>query len=253
MALSAAVLACVAAACGTSAHATAPQITMGQQLTGPTPTEVTHAPLVTSTGAHFTLASLHGKVVVLSDFMSLCQESCPLDTANVVAAARTVEQAGLGDDFAFVSLTIDPVRDTTARLAAYRRLYGSTPADWTVATGDPATIGRLWKTLGVDIERTPEDTPAATDWLTGAKLTYDLTHDDDVFFFDAKGHGRYLLVSIPRVAKGAPIPTIIRRFMNDEGAHNLSVPGAQAWTLPQELAVLGWLSGHHIVTPAADH
>ena len=67
--------------------------------------------MVSSSGHWFNLGSL-GKIVVLSDMMTLCQESCPLDTANVVAAARSIEKAGLGDRIQFVSLTIDPGRDT---------------------------------------------------------------------------------------------------------------------------------------------
>ena len=57
---------------------------------------------------------------MISDVMTLCQESCPLDTANVVAAARPVERAGLDSKVVFLSITIDPGRDTVAQLAAYR-------------------------------------------------------------------------------------------------------------------------------------
>ena len=234
-------------ACGTSGPP-APKVTMGQQLKGPTPASLLHAPLTTSSGKPFDLASFSGKVVVLSDFLTLCQESCPLDTANMVAAARATEKAGYGDKVEFVSLTIDPKRDTTEQIAAYRDLYAPVPANWIVARGSAPVIAKFWKSLGVQMQKVPEGQPPATNWRTGKKLTYDLNHDDEVFFFDAHGHGKYMLVSIPRVTKGAPIPAKIRHFMDKLGNQNLAHPGHGAWTVPQELQVISWLVGHRITT-----
>jgi protein SCO1/2 len=106
---------------------------------------VRHATLGSSSGTRFDLAGLTGEVVVISDMTMLCQETCPLDTANVVAAARSGEHAGLGDRITFLSITIDPRRDTPLRLAAYRRLYGAAPADWMLATGTPGPSPRSGK------------------------------------------------------------------------------------------------------------
>jgi len=202
--------------------------------------------LVSSTGARFDLQQLAGKVVVISDMMTLCQETCPLDTANVVAAARAVQHAGLSSHVAFLSITIDPGRDTVARLAAYRKLYGATPADWQVATGAPAALAAFWKTLGVYIQKVPDTPPAPRDWLTGKPLTYDLTHSDEVFFLDGHGHERFLLEGAPHLGAGAPLPATLRNFLDATGRANLTHPDANDWTLPQELQVLSWLAGQAI-------
>lgn len=236
----------VLAACGSASAAPAPPSTAGQQFDSPLPAAVLDAPLVTATGQPVTLRSFAGKVLVVSDFMSLCQESCPLDTANVVAAARAVERAGLGGKVAFVSVTIDPTRDTPARLAAFRKLYAPAPADWTVLTGSQSALGPLWKDLGVYIAKTPDTPPLPRDWLTGQPLTYDLSHSDDVFFLDPSGHWRFLLDGVPYVAKGAPIPPALLRFLDAEGHQNLADPGPNAWTLTQELQVISWLTHHRI-------
>jgi len=60
-------------------------------------------------------------VVVLAPFLSLCQDECPLVTGAFLALQRDVRAAGLGGRVAFVEATVDPGRDTTARLAAYER------------------------------------------------------------------------------------------------------------------------------------
>jgi protein SCO1/2 len=122
---------------------------VGQPADATLPASVARADLVASTGKPFKIADLRGKVVVISDMMTLCQETCPLDTANVVAAARAAERDGFGNRVEFLSVTIDPERDTVSRLAAYRRLYRPAPADWTAATGAATTLSSFWRTLGV--------------------------------------------------------------------------------------------------------
>ena len=156
--------------------------------------------------AGVTLASLRGKIVVVSDMMTLCQGTCPLDTANVAAAARRVRAAGLGDRVVFLSITIDPARDSPARLAAYRRLYAPAPADWQTATGSAQTVNSLWKWLGVYRQQVPDKAPGPRDWLTGKRLTYDVTHSDEVFFIDAQGRERFLLEGAPHISPGITIP-----------------------------------------------
>lgn len=240
----------VLAACAANGP-TAPGASIGQQADLTLPAAVRHATLVSSSGTRFDLAGLTGKVVVISDMMTLCQETCPLDTANVVAAARSVEHAGLGDRITFLSITIDPRRDTPLRLAAYRRLYGAAPADWMLATGTPGALTALWKALGVFIQKVRDAHPAPKDWLTGKPLTYDLTHSDEVFFFDRKGRERYLLEGAAHVAGGAPLPQTLRTFLDASGRANLNHPGSEAWTLPQEMRVISWLAGRQIGAAAS--
>lgn len=236
-----------AAACGGNGAISAPGPRVGQRADAPLAPAVTNAPLVDTTGRRFSLGEFSGKIVVLSDVMTLCQETCPLDTANVVAAARAAQKSGLGDKIEFVSLTIDPTRDTLTQLRAYRRLYAPAPADWVVATGGTQAVAALWKSLGVYIEKVPDSGPnPPRNWRTGQPLTYDLTHSDEVFFLDHQDHERFILEGAPHVAKGAPIPATIEKFMDASGRHNITHPSRQAWTEPQELQVLSWLTQHRL-------
>jgi len=235
------------AGCGSArADVPAPGPMVGTRLAASLPASVLHVPLVSTAGRTVRLADFTGKVVVVSDVMTLCQETCPLDTANVVAAARDVEKAGLGDKVEFVSITVDPGRDTPARLAAYRQLYAPAPADWLTLTGDPATLAALWHVLGVYIQKVPDTPPAPTDWLTGQPLTYDITHSDELFFLGPQQKEQFLLDGAPQIAAGAPIPETIRKFMDAQGRANVAHPDPEAWTLPQELQVISWLIDHRI-------
>ncbi len=195
--------------------------------------------LTDASGRAVSLAALKGKIVVLSDMLTLCQGTCPIDTANVVGTARRVSSAGLGGDVAFLSVTVDPDRDLAARLAAYRRQYAPAPSDWYVLTGSPREINLFWDTLGVFRKREPDPQPGPKDWLTGRRLTYDVTHSDEVFFFDRTGRERFLLQGLPHISPGSPVPPVLKKFIaaGDEGPTS----SPHGWSTDQAVQVLAWL------------
>ncbi|SDN21224.1 SCO family protein [Actinacidiphila guanduensis] len=205
------------------------------------PHDLMTAPLVDSTGRTTSLAAFRGKVVVVSDVMTLCQETCPMDTANVVQAAEAVEKAGLGDKVEFLSITIDPARDSVAQLAAYRNLFAPAPADWKTLTGKPSDLAALWKGLGVWSQKVAEEDPPGKNWRTGATLTYDIDHSDDIFVLDGNGREQSLLQGVAGLAPGSHLPKDLDRFLNDDGRRNLAHPGGDAWTPSQVLQKVGSL------------
>ena len=236
-------------ACGTAIGTPAvppPPASVGTITDQAIPDTVLRLPLVDYTGHAMSLASLRGKVLVISDMMTLCQETCPLDTANLVATARAVERAGLGRRVEFASITVDPGRDTPARLAAYRRLFDPVPADWTLLTGPASSTDALWHALGVYFQKAPEASPPATDWLTGRPLTYDITHSDLVFFVDGDEHERFTLDGAGHLARGTSLPSTLHKFLDAQGLRNLSNPDSDTWTVPQALQAVSWLTNHRI-------
>ena len=64
------------------------------------------------------------------------------------ARSATCAPPGWRDRVVFVEATVDPGRDTVARLAAYQKEFG---ADWDLWTGTPADIAAFWKPFGVDV------------------------------------------------------------------------------------------------------
>jgi protein SCO1/2 len=240
----AALFAVLLAACGPSVPP--PPDSIGTPINHTLPAAIRALPLVDDTGKPISLAAYRGKVVVVSDTMTLCQETCPLDTANVVQTARAVEHAGFGDQVEFASITVDPDRDTPTRLAAYRHLFDPAPADWTLLTGAPGILAQLWKQLGVYWQKVPEDNPPGTDWLTGKPLSYDINHSDLIFFFDRNGHERFVIDGAGDIEPGTQVPATLRGFLSDQGQNNLAHPEPGSWTAPQALQVISWLTQRQI-------
>lgn len=241
---------CGSGAAGAASAPTPPSQGVGTRLDAPVAREVLSLPLRDSAGHVRRLADFRGRVLVVSDAMTLCQEACPVDTAGVVQLARDVDKAGLQDKVEFLTVTIDPARDTPARLGAYRRLFAPVPQNWLTLTGSAVDIARLWKSFGVYMHRVPEGKPAATDWLTGKPLTYDVDHSDEVFFLSGQGHERFVLEGLPHVDHGTSVPRRLYRFMDAQGHQNVNDPQDAGWTVPQGLQVLGWLLGRPVGSSA---
>lgn len=215
---------------------------IGQRLDSPLPKTVGAAHLVDSRGNPHTINSLKGKIVVLDDTMTLCRETCPLDTAALVQAARKADQAGLSDKVVFVSLTVDPDRDTPEQLAAYRKQFSPAPKNWMLLTGQPAAVHGVLKSLGIYWEKVTDGDEVVHNWRTGKLLTYDVEHSDELFFIDETGKERFLLDGPPQLGAGGKIPGKLKSFLSDEGRKNVADPDPSDWSVPQALKVLGVLT-----------
>lgn len=234
----------VASGCGARGSAAdappaAPKI--GTSLDAPVPDSVLTAPLIDSHGHPTTLGALQGKVIVLSDVMTLCAESCPIITASMVAAARDIDRTPLGRHVEFVSLTIDPTRDDGQHLRAYQRQFGTLP-NWTVLTGSPRVVNGVWHTLGVWRHLTHLKPPFSRDWVTGAPLTTDIAHTDELIFISGAQNFRYELEGYGNVSPSA-IPKRIYDFMDRLGHRNVSTPDPGSWTPAEVTQVLRWVLG----------
>ncbi len=196
--------------------------------------------LVNADGQVTSLASLRGRYVVLAPFLTLCHEVCPITTGAFLEMEQAVAKAGLSERVAFVEVTVDPGRDSPARLRAYAQLTG---VDWTLLTGTPANIAAFWAFFGVDYQVEPIGSPAPIDWWTHQPETYDVGHSDGLFFLDAQGHERIAVVGIPDV--GGSLDPTLTSMLDAQGLHNLHDPQA-AWTIPQALDDLGNLVGRRI-------
>ncbi|WP_179662938.1 SCO family protein [Nocardioides panaciterrulae] len=213
----------------------------GTSLDAPVPASVLTAPLTDSRGRPTTLDAFRGKVLVLTDVMTLCQESCPIVTASMVTAARRLEASLRGDRVQFLSLTVDPGRDDVRHLRAYERQFGALP-NWTLLTGSRRVVDGLWDTLGVWRHRTPIERPFPRDWVTGVPLTTDIAHTDELIFIDGDQRFRYEMDGYGNVPASA-IPGRIYRFMDRLGHRNVSATDPGAWTPDQVTEVVDWLLG----------
>jgi protein SCO1 len=242
-----AVSALLVGGCSTSAAPpAAPSNAVGTKLDGAVPDRVASLPFTDSSGRTRHLSDFAGKVLVISDSMTLCQETCPIDTSTLVETARDVVRAGAAKDVEFLTITVDPRRDTPHRLAAYRSLFRPVPANWMTLTGSPQHVSALWKYLGVYTKRVGSESPAPRDWMIGEPLTYDVQHSDEVFFLDARTRERFVLDGAPYVAGRSAIPATLYRFMSAKGHHNVAHPSGTAWTPHQALQVISWLTRRQV-------
>jgi thiol-disulfide isomerase/thioredoxin len=115
--------------------------------------------------------------------------------------------------------TVDPWRDTPARIRAFRRRTG---VDIRFLTGSPAQIRRLWHALGVEYHRVPQDDPPDRDWWTHRPERFDVTHSDGVFVIDPRGHWRVAVPGMPMTT--GRLPARLASLLNGEGRHNLRHP-----------------------------
>lgn len=89
---------------------------------------------------------LSGKPVVVSFIFTTCTTICPMISTIV---ARAQDQLGdrAGRDVRLVSLSVDPGRDTPARLKAYAARHRAGPG-WTWLTGDRGAVERVLRGMG---------------------------------------------------------------------------------------------------------
>jgi protein SCO1/2 len=116
-------------------------------------------PLQDQDGRELRLRSdLVGRRVSVVNFVyTSCTTVCPVSSATM---AQLQQQLGrqLGEQVQLVSITVDPLRDTPARLKAYSAQHGAGPA-WRWLTGRKADVDAALKALGAYTPN-PEDHPA---------------------------------------------------------------------------------------------
>jgi protein SCO1/2 len=113
--------------------------------------EIAPAPEFTLTSqdnAQVALADLRGKVVAVTFIYTFCVDTCP-----VLTPMMSFIQDQLGADFgakiAFVSITVDPERDTPKVLKEYAQAFGANLAGWSFLTGSSDAIRDVTRRYGV--------------------------------------------------------------------------------------------------------
>jgi protein SCO1/2 len=104
--------------------------------------------LVERSGKNISLIDLTGKIWIADFIYTNCPDTCPLQSANMAALQKDFLKEkdpilSLLKDIRFVSISIDPERDTSLVLTQYAERYGADPNQWFFLTGEKGAIYRL--------------------------------------------------------------------------------------------------------------
>jgi protein SCO1/2 len=89
---------------------------------------------------------MKGRSIVMHSFFATCTGACPVMT-HTVAALQEKFSDHLGKDLVFISITVDPVNDTPAKLKAYAAGMKAKPG-WYFLTGTKEQVDTALKRIG---------------------------------------------------------------------------------------------------------
>ncbi|HEY2900720.1 MAG TPA: SCO family protein [Polyangia bacterium] len=139
--------------------------------------------LTDQAGRRMGTAELQGKVWVADFIFTSCQEACPLLSQKMAEVMRRARL--LGPDFHLVSLTVDPERDTPARLAEYGARFGANPQKWSFLTGPMDVIeGAVVDGFKEGLERTPARVAAGTVADPAGPTFWEIFHGEHLVLVD---------------------------------------------------------------------
>lgn len=172
-------------------------------------------------GGSASLRALRGRWVALAPTLTSCHEVCPITTGSLLQLQTLMRRMGAGERFSIAEVSVDPWRDSPARLRAYRRRTGTR---FPIFTGSEGQLRRFWSFFGVGFRR----------------LHGDVVHSDGLFLLDPSGRERVAVAGMP--AAGGRLPPRLRSLLDAEGRENLAHPQAP-WTPRQAAADLRLLMG----------
>lgn len=111
--------------------------------------------LIDQDGRPLALGDLRGKAVLLDFIFTHCPGPCPALTGLHVDVQRALPAAAR-PGVHFVSISIDPARDTPEALRAYGEARGVDFAGWSFLTGPESAIAEVLRTYGVGVIPQPD-------------------------------------------------------------------------------------------------
>ena len=131
-------------------------------------------------GRTVTLASFHGRPMVLAMFYTHCTSACPLlleSLRKLEAKMPPAQRAGTW----FVLVTLDPTRDSPDTLRAFAQARGLDPSRWRLLSGSREATTDLEAILGVKVR-------------DAGNGMFD--HSSNAYLLDARGVIRHAVIGL---------------------------------------------------------
>lgn len=125
-------------------------------------------------GRRLSLQDLRGKVLVLTFIFTECTDICPV-LPQIIGRTDQFLTPVERENVRFVGISIDPRRDTPAKLTAFMRAQHLSPERWPLLTGSVAEATRAAADYGIAVKPDPRG---------------DLLHNAVYILIDAKGNLR---------------------------------------------------------------
>jgi protein SCO1/2 len=113
--------------------------------------------LVDQTGAPFSSAELRGSWALVDFVYTSCPGPCPILTGLHAELRRSLDPA-LAARVRFVSISLDPAKDTPEALSSYARARGADLPGWSFLTGPPDVVADVVRRFGVGTTMAPDGT-----------------------------------------------------------------------------------------------
>jgi len=238
----------------------APPSAVGVSTETAVPANVLNAAFGDEMGMTQSLGALKGKTVLVVPLLTLCGDTCPFTSANMVQIEQKLA-ADKASNVVVAGVSVDPYRDTPSRTTAYLKLINGNFDIWTAAgstttplltkadlaeknpvgSGDTnANLSALEKFFGWTVQVVPQSTPPATDWMAPYKpLTYDINHSDGFWIIDPTQHVRF--VSGTQPAFTGTLSKTLATFMGYKSNIYKSPVYKGGWTPAQVLQALSFV------------
>jgi protein SCO1 len=160
--------------------------------------DVRTLPLRDQHGESTTLRAFEGRTLVLNFIFTNCVVACPTQIKSL-KAVRAALPADTRARVRFLSVSIDPSRDTPDTLRQYARNLGIDDPDWRLATMSLDHIAQVAQAVGVKRELQPDG---------------QMDHTLMVILFDAKGRliQRYAGAEVDAARLVREIGDVVRLF-----------------------------------------
>ena len=243
-----------------------PAASVGVATSTSVPASVLAAKFTNQFGASESLGALKGKTVLVVPLLTLCGDTCPFTSGNLLQVSAKAK-AATNSNVVVVGVSVDPYRDTVARIATYSKLFGNGFQLWTpqgpatmpiapksgstmnmsggsassVGTGDTnKNLTALEKFFGWTVQVVVQGTPPATDWMAPhEKLTYDINHSDGFWVINAKGVVRFESGTKP--AFTGTLAKSLATFMGYKNNIYNSPVYKRGWTSAQAWQAIEWV------------
>lgn len=242
-----------------------PPAKVGVPTSTPLPASVKNAKFVNQYGMPETLGSLRGKTIFLVPLLTLCGDTCPFTSGNLLQLQAKIS-AAKASNIEIVTIDVDPYRDTRARIAAYAKLIGANFQLWTetgptttpyitykefasknpIGNGDKnANLTALEKFFGWTVQVVPQSVPAPTDWMAPHDLlSYDINHSDGFWIIGGNQTVRFVSGDLP--AFTGTLSKVLSDFMGYKSNIYDSPVYKGGWTPAEAVQAIQWVANEKL-------